>query len=134
MNGQPTWISPERGERSKVNCSCESVRVQPLVCVVSEQTRGVAHSNTYIHLCFLIIWGEPWGGQDRGFNTTKTKHAQVFQDAKTHFRRKLFSTQEPSVRKQDNERSLTYRHVIYASGVVLTSSRPLWQVNMMVEV
>lgn len=38
---------------------------QPLVCVASEQTTGVAHSNRYTHPCSLSICGEPCSQEKR---------------------------------------------------------------------
>lgn len=55
-----TLTSPERVDKSKVNWSRESVSWQPLVCVVSEQTMKVAHSNRYTQPCLLSICGDPW--------------------------------------------------------------------------
>lgn len=40
-----TVTSPVSADRLKVNWSCVSVSMQPLMWVASEQTNGVAHSN-----------------------------------------------------------------------------------------
>lgn len=78
-----TWTSPERVDRSKVNCSWESVSLQPLVCVASEQTTGVAHSNKWTHPCRFSICGEPWTKTWRSvLCSTVTVHLLLFASLK----------------------------------------------------
>lgn len=72
-----TWTSPDRVDRSNVNWSWESVSLQPSMCVESEQTMGVAHSNRYTQPCRLSIWGEPWRKILRSLLCSKLKRRKM---------------------------------------------------------